>query len=51
MDRESGKEAVSFGPKRKEVAGGGGNGEYCVMRTFITCMLHQILLGLDDGVM
>jgi hypothetical protein len=31
-----------FGLKREEVAGGWRN---CIMRSFITCMLHQILLG------
>jgi hypothetical protein len=29
-----------FGPKREEVAG-----EDCIMRSFITCTLRQILLG------
>jgi hypothetical protein len=29
-----------FGPKRKEVAG-----EDCIMRSFIICAVHQILLG------
>jgi hypothetical protein len=29
-----------FGPKRDEVAG-----EDCTMRSFVTCTLHQILLG------
>jgi hypothetical protein len=28
-----------FGPKRKEMAGG-----HCIMRSFITCTLHQVLL-------
>jgi hypothetical protein len=30
-----------FGPKREEVA---GSGEDCIMRSFITCTLHKILL-------
>jgi hypothetical protein len=29
-----------FGPKRKEVT----DGEYCIMRSFIICILHQILI-------
>jgi hypothetical protein len=29
-----------FGPKREEMAG-----ENCIMRSFITCTLHHILLG------
>jgi len=29
-----------FGPNMEEVAG-----EDCLMRSFVTCMLHQILLG------
>jgi hypothetical protein len=28
-----------FGPKRKEVTGD------CIMRSFITCTLHEVLLG------
>jgi len=32
-----------FGPKRERV--GGEVGEDCKMRSFITCTLHQILLG------
>jgi hypothetical protein len=28
-----------FGPKRDEVTGGGGN---CIMRSFITCTIHQL---------
>jgi hypothetical protein len=31
-----------FGPKEEEVAGGW---KESIMRNFITCMLHQILLG------
>jgi hypothetical protein len=31
-----------FGPKREEV---GETGEDCKMRSFITCTLHQVLLG------
>jgi hypothetical protein len=31
-----------FEPNRKEVAGAG---EDCLMRSFVTCTLHQILLG------
>jgi hypothetical protein len=31
-----------FGPKRDEIA---GDREDCIMRSFITCTLHQILLG------
>jgi hypothetical protein len=31
-----------FGTKREEAAGAGGG---CIMRSFITCTLHQILLG------
>jgi hypothetical protein len=31
-----------FRPKRKEVA---EDGEDCIMRSFVTCTLHQILLG------
>jgi len=31
-----------FGPKREEVAEAG---EDCIMKNFITCMLHHILLG------
>jgi hypothetical protein len=29
-----------FGPKSEEVTGEG-----CIIRSFMTCMLHQILLG------
>jgi hypothetical protein len=32
-----------FGPKREEVWGGEAGEDY--MRSFITCMLHQILFG------
>jgi hypothetical protein len=31
-----------FRPKKEEVAGGW---EDCIMRAFMTCTLHQILLG------
>jgi hypothetical protein len=31
-----------FGPKREKVAGAGKG---CIIRGFISCMLHQILLG------
>jgi hypothetical protein len=31
-----------FGPKREEVVEAGGD---YIMRSFITCTLHQILLG------
>jgi hypothetical protein len=31
------------GPKKEEVLGKAG--EDCIMRSFITCTLHQILLG------
>jgi hypothetical protein len=33
-----------FGPKREE-KGGGEAAEHCIMRDFITCTLHKILLG------
>jgi hypothetical protein len=32
----------TFEPKREELT---GNGENCIMRSFITCMLHWIFLG------
>jgi hypothetical protein len=32
-----------FGPKRKDMEGGLA-GEDCIMRGFITCTLHKILL-------
>jgi hypothetical protein len=31
-----------FGPKREEVA---GSWEDCTVRSFITCTIHQVLLG------
>jgi hypothetical protein len=30
-----------FGPKRDEVT---GNGENCIMKSFMICTLHQVLL-------
>jgi hypothetical protein len=36
---------IIFGTKRDEVAGGG---EDCIKRSFINCMLHQMLLGLSN---
>jgi hypothetical protein len=41
MKREEYRLRGIFGPKRDEVTGGGN----CIMRGFINCTLHQILLG------
>jgi hypothetical protein len=35
-----------FGPNRKVVKGGGGN---CIMRCFIGCTLHEIIVNDEMG--
>jgi hypothetical protein len=34
-----------FGSKKEEVVGWWEAGGHCIMRNFVTCMLHQMLLG------
>jgi hypothetical protein len=41
---ENGVLRGTYGPERDEVTGGGN----CIMRGFINCTLHQILLGRSD---
>jgi hypothetical protein len=41
---ENGVLARIFGPKREQVGREGETGEDSIMRSFITCTLHQILL-------